>query len=175
MRAAPPPGSPHPLPESTSAPEVVTKPDPPDNPANTDSLNSMPASDALLRLDFPAGLRISGADTHVLPQGDLPGPGQVTMLDIMTTPSASDSKPNLSRHLREVPRGGEVQVLDCGVPVAKFAPRDTDDDGGARERSIDTGLLRQGNGSAAAILIEPPLELPVSLSDALTEERADRV
>ena len=71
--------------------------------------------------------------------------------------------------------GGEIQILDRGAPVARLVPPDTDDDQGARERLIATGLLRPGNGDAAAILDEPPLEVPASLSDALSEERADRV
>ena len=93
----------------------------------------------------------------------------------MTTASVSDLKANLSRYLREVRRGGEVQILDRGAPVARLVPPDADDDQGARERLIRTGLLRPGNGGAAAILDEPPLELPAVLSDALSEERADRV
>ena len=93
----------------------------------------------------------------------------------MTTASVSDLKANLSRYLREVRRGGEVQILDRGAPVARLVPPDAGDDQGARERLIRTGLLRPGNGGAAAILDEPPLELPAVLSDALSEERADRV
>ena len=49
------------------------------------------------------------------------------------------------------------------------------DDRGIRERLIRAGLLKPGSGSAAAILESPPLELPVSLSEALAEERADRL
>ncbi|MDD9980998.1 MAG: type II toxin-antitoxin system prevent-host-death family antitoxin [Gammaproteobacteria bacterium] len=36
----------------------------------------------------------------------------------MTTASVSDLKANLSRYLREVRRGGEVQILDRGAPVS---------------------------------------------------------
>jgi prevent-host-death family protein len=36
----------------------------------------------------------------------------------MTTVSVSELKAHLSRYLREVRRGGEVQVLDRGRPVA---------------------------------------------------------
>ena len=93
----------------------------------------------------------------------------------MSAASVSELKANLSRYLREVRRGGEVQILDRGAPVARLVPPDTDDDQGARERLIRTGLLRPGNGSAGAILEAPPLELPVSLTGALFEERADRV
>lgn len=93
----------------------------------------------------------------------------------MTTTSISELKANLSRYLRVVRRGGEVQVLDRGTPVARLVPPAANDDGGARERLIAKGMLRPGNGSAAAILDQPPLALPVSLSDALTEDRTDRL
>ena len=96
------------------------------------------------------------------------------MAVIMTTVSISDLKANLSRYLREVRRGGEVQVLDRGTPVARLVPPVADDDG-VRERLIGSGVLRPGTGGAAAVLDEPPLELPVSLSEALTEDRADRL
>ncbi len=49
------------------------------------------------------------------------------------------------------------------------------DDRGIRERLIRAGLLKPGAGSAAAILESPPLELPISLSEALAEARADRL
>ena len=92
----------------------------------------------------------------------------------MTTASISELKANLSRYLRVVRRGGEVQVLDRGTPVARLAPPAANDDMGARERLIAKGMLRPGNGSAAAILEQPPLALPVSLSEALAEDRTDR-
>ena len=92
----------------------------------------------------------------------------------MTTVSISDLKANLSRYLREVRRGGEVQVLDRGTPVARLVPPTADDDEGIRERLIGTGVLRPGRGGASSVLEEPPLALPVSLSEALTEDRTDR-
>ena len=94
----------------------------------------------------------------------------------MTTVSVSDLKANLSRYLREVRRGGEVQVLDRGAPVARLVPPAGEDDGeGLRGRLIGAGLLRPGKGGAAAILDEPPLALPVSISGALNEGRSDRL
>ena len=83
-------------------------------------------------------------------------------------------KANLSRYLRVVRRGGEVQVLDRGTPVARLVPTTANDEGG-RERLIAKGILRPGKGSAAAILEKPPLALPVNLSEALTEDRTDRL
>ena len=94
----------------------------------------------------------------------------------MTTVSISDLKANLSRYpLREVRRGGEVQVLDRGAPVVRLVPPAANDGEGTRERLIGAGLLRPGKGGAAAILDEPPLVLPVSISEALTEDRMDRL
>ncbi len=94
----------------------------------------------------------------------------------MTVASVSDLKANLSRYLREVRRGGEVQVLDRGAPVARLVPPATGcDDGGVRERLVSAGLLRPGKGGAAAILDEPPLVLPESISEALVEDRTDRL
>ena len=94
---------------------------------------------------------------------------------MMSTASISQLKANLSRYLREVRRGGEVQVLDRGTPVARLVPPIADDDEGVRERLIGAGVLRPGKGGAGAILEEPPLELPVSLSEALIEDRVDRL
>ncbi len=92
----------------------------------------------------------------------------------MTTVSISDLKANLSRYIREVRRGGEIQVLDRGRPVARLAPP-VASGGQLRETLIRTGLLRPGQGRAAAILDDPPIELPTSLSAALMEDRADRL
>ena len=94
---------------------------------------------------------------------------------MMTTASISDLKANLSRYLRVVRRGGEVQVLDRGTPVARLVPPTANDDEGVRERLIAKGMLRPGKGRAAAILDKPPLALPVSLSEALAEDRTDRL
>ena len=93
----------------------------------------------------------------------------------MTTASISGLKANLSRYLRVVRRGGEVQVLDRGTPVARLVPPAANDDEGGRERLIAKGILRPGKGSAAAILDKPPLALPVNLSEALAEDRTDRL
>ena len=98
-----------------------------------------------------------------------------TKLVSMTTASVSDLKANLSHYLREVRRGGEVQVLDRGAPIARLVPPTAKDESGVRERLISAGLLRPGKGGAAAILDQPPLALPVSLSEALAEERTGRL
>ncbi len=98
----------------------------------------------------------------------------MTILVTMSTVSVSELKANLSRYLREVRRGGEVQVLDRGTPVARLtAP--TEPPVGTRQRLVGMGLLRPGSGNSAAILDQAPLELQTSISEALDEDRADRV
>ena len=92
----------------------------------------------------------------------------------MATASISDLKANLSRYIREVRRGGEVQVLDRGTLVARLAPP-VAMDSALRQTLVKAGLLRPGKGQAAAILGAPPIQLPTSLSAALMEERADRL
>ena len=99
----------------------------------------------------------------------------MTRIVTVATASISDLKANLSRYLRVVRRGGEVQVLDRGIPVARLVPPTEGDDEEARERLIGAGVLRPGKGNAAAILEEPPLELPTSLLEALIDDRSDRL
>ena len=93
----------------------------------------------------------------------------------MNTISVSELKANLHRYLREARLGGEVQVLERGTPVARLVPPRGGDEMDARERLIAKGVLRPGNGSAAAVLKETPLKLPVSILDALCEDRTDRL
>ena len=93
----------------------------------------------------------------------------------MTTVSISELKANLSRYVREVRRGGEVQVLDRGTPVARLVPVVEDNRLAVRERLIRQGLLKPGEGKTAAILDQPPLTLPASISEALAEDRNDRL
>lgn len=106
---------------------------------------------------------------------DLISPGVGATLVAMTTVSVSDLKANLSRYLREVRHGGEVQVLNRGTPIARLVPSAAEADEGDRERLIRAGLLRPGKGGAAAILDESPLVLPTSISEALIRDRTDRL
>lgn len=92
----------------------------------------------------------------------------------MSSVSVSELKARLSHYLREVRRGGEIQVLDRGNPVARIVPPAGPGDG-HRERLISSGLLRPGRGDPAMILDKEPLKLPVNLSEALTETREDRL
>ena len=86
----------------------------------------------------------------------------------------SELKANLSRYVREVRRGGEGQVLDRGVPVARLVPVTTDGDE-IRERLIAEGVVRPGRGGIDALLHETPLALPVSIGRALADGRDDRL
>lgn len=92
----------------------------------------------------------------------------------MTTVSISELKAGLSHYLREVRRGGEVEVLDRGKPVARLVAPAVEDDDELRARLIATGVIRPGKGGMAKILEEPPLALDARLSEALLEDRADR-
>lgn len=96
----------------------------------------------------------------------------------MKSVSVSDLKANLSSYLRRVQRGGEVQVLSHGRPVARLigmhgAPRS---DNERRDGLIAAGVLRAGNGDLSDALPQSPPRLPgLDLSGSLTEERGDRV
>ena len=95
----------------------------------------------------------------------------------MTRVSVSELKANLSKYLREVRRGGEVQVLDRGVPVARLtavtaAGAESDDE--RRQRLIKEGILRPGTGDARRILDKPPVAVGASVLEALLEDREDR-
>jgi prevent-host-death family protein len=96
----------------------------------------------------------------------------------MTVVSVSELKAHLSRYLREVRRGGEVQIVERGTPVARLVavgPADGGLEEEARSRLVSDGILRAGDGRILEALKEPPLELPVSITAALDEERADRL
>jgi prevent-host-death family protein len=96
----------------------------------------------------------------------------------MRTVSVSELKAHLSRYLRDVRRGGEIQVLDRGVPVARLTAL-----GSAGELETDrhraelirSGLLRPGSGVTAELLDRPALELPVGLTASIVDDREDRV
>ena len=96
----------------------------------------------------------------------------------MTRVSISELKAQLSKYIREVKRGGEVQILDRGEPVAMLvaipatAERNSGDE--RLERLIREGLIRPGTGDGRAILAMTPLKLDVDLRKAVDEDREDR-
>ena len=101
----------------------------------------------------------------------------VTRLVSMKTVSVSELKAQLSRYLRDVARGSEIQVVDRGVPVARLTQIVTPPGGNRelRHRLARSGVLRLGSGGAARILRSPPVETGTSVGEALREDREDRV
>lgn len=96
----------------------------------------------------------------------------------MTTVSVSELKAHLSRYLREVRRGGEVQVLDRGRPVARLTGiSDASASPGKeqRQRLVQAGVLRPGTCNVARVLDQPPMELSSDLRRAVDEDRDDRL
>lgn len=96
----------------------------------------------------------------------------------MKRASVSELKAHLSRFLRDVRRGEEVQVMDRGRPVARLVgvPRATDDAGeDQREALLRAGVLRPGTGLVAEFLELEPLDLATDLRGAVEADRADRV
>lgn len=92
----------------------------------------------------------------------------------MTSVSITDLKANLSRYIREVRRGGEIEVLDRGTPVARITSPVTGSNK-ALDEMIKAGVLTPGNGRAHEILDKPLIKLHASLSAAVIEDREDRV
>jgi prevent-host-death family protein len=95
----------------------------------------------------------------------------------MKTVSVSELKAHLSRYLREVRRGSEIQVLDRGVPIARLTQAGAEGGNGAarRRRLARAGVLRIGSGRVARILKSKPLDVGTRVSDALIADRADRL
>lgn len=91
----------------------------------------------------------------------------------MKSASVSELKARLSAYLRWVKRGGEVEILERGVPVARLVPA-AGSVRGRRQRLAATGVVRLGSGDVSWILQEPRLR-HLRLREALEEERGDRV
>lgn len=92
--------------------------------------------------------------------------------------SVSNLKAHLSHYLRQVRKGGEVQVLDRGTPVAMLTalpPSKVREDDQRLQRLVESGVVRPGSGDARKILEEEPLELGTSILEALKADRADRL
>lgn len=96
----------------------------------------------------------------------------------MKSASVSDLKARLSHYLRVVRRGGEVQILDRGVPVAMLSGvvrAGSGKDEERLQRLIRAGIVRPGAGDASFALDWPPLAAGSDLRRALDEDRADRL
>lgn len=96
----------------------------------------------------------------------------------MSRASVTELKARLSHYLREVRRGGEVEVLERGVPIARLIGIQTsaeDSEEERRERLVRSGVLRPATSDASEILEQKPLDLSTSILESLEEERTDRV
>lgn len=93
----------------------------------------------------------------------------------MQSVSVSQLKSKLSRYLREVRRGGEVQILDRGRPIARLVGISDEGPGDDhRERLIASGVLRPATSNVHDVLELPPLELDADLGAAIRDDREDR-
>ncbi len=140
--------------------------------------------------------RIVGVEIKALiGDNDMAGPLQAIkyrhMLECVTRRECGDSRGMLLAHeistnvkdvcaeygieCREISREAVDSWAAQPKPVTRPAPPVEEDRGGVRQRLISEGLLRPGSGNAATILNEALLVLPASLSEALTEERNDRL
>lgn len=97
----------------------------------------------------------------------------------MKTASVTELKANLSKYLRMVRRGSEVQVLERGVPIARIVGlkgSSTEKERDRLDRLERAGILRRGGSDLGWLLSEPPVDAArADLSEALTEDREDRV
>jgi prevent-host-death family protein len=97
---------------------------------------------------------------------------------LMKTASVTELKAQLSRFLRMVKRGSEVQILDRGVPVARLVAIATpaSSESERLERLARAGIVRRGSGQLGWLLEEPPLRTAGGkLGEALSEDREDRL
>ncbi len=96
----------------------------------------------------------------------------------MKTASVTELKAQLSRYLRMVRRGSEVQILERGVPIARLVGLQTSPRANEKERIArltKAGVLRPGTGDLSWVLSEPPLAARgVDLLGAVEEDREDR-
>ena len=93
----------------------------------------------------------------------------------MKVVSVSELQSNLARYVREVQHGGEVEVQDGGAVVARLVPPSAQSEDRVRQRLVRNGLLKPGSGASSAILEEPPLKVAGSISDALKDDRDERL
>jgi prevent-host-death family protein len=97
----------------------------------------------------------------------------------MASVSVTDLKAHLSRYLRMVRRGSEVQILERGVPVARLIRLERGVEGPDKKRVAylaEQGVLRRGIGNLKWLLEEGPLQSDnLALGTALDEDREDRV
>lgn len=94
----------------------------------------------------------------------------------MESVSVSELKAQLSRYLRRVREGGEVQIVDRGKPVARLVGVGEIGTGRSQvERLIADGALRPGNGLMLEVAEAGPVEVDIDLMEAVDLEREDRI
>lgn len=97
----------------------------------------------------------------------------------MKTASVTELKANLSKYLRMVRRGSEVQVLERGVPIARLVGLEgasAENERHRLQRLERAGILRRGNSDLSWLVTEPLVEAAeADLSAALAEDREDRI
>jgi len=102
----------------------------------------------------------------------------VVPLGPVESASVTELKANLSRYLRMVRRGSEVQILERGVPIARLVALQgiaNDVDSSRLKLLARAGLLRRGTGDLSWAADEPPVPAKrAALSRALDEDREDR-
>ncbi|MGH2923352.1 MAG: type II toxin-antitoxin system Phd/YefM family antitoxin [Solirubrobacterales bacterium] len=80
---------------------------------------------------------------------------------------------NLSVHLRGVKRGETLEVTERGHPVALLTP--LPERASVRDRMIAAGRIRPRRGSLDELGRPPEVKLRKSISEALDEEREERL
>ncbi len=94
----------------------------------------------------------------------------------MDSVSVSELKAQLSRYLRRVREGGEVQIVDRGKPVARLVGAGASGaEGGQVERLVADGILRPGNGLMREVVESDPVKLDIDLTATLEDDRGDRL
>jgi antitoxin (DNA-binding transcriptional repressor) of toxin-antitoxin stability system len=96
----------------------------------------------------------------------------VTRMVIMKA-SVTEVKANLSRYLRFVARGGEVEILDRGTPVARVCRPHVSPQNA--QALIDAGLVRARNSSLDWMLKSSPIALQskIDLMSAVSVDREE--
>jgi prevent-host-death family protein len=89
------------------------------------------------------------------------------------TVGVRELRQNLSRHLRRVAAGETLEVTEHGHPVAVLAPLPGGID--ALEQMVRAGRARPPRRDLLALGPPPRLTMRKSLSEALLEEREERL
>lgn len=112
--------------------------------------------------------------TRQLDDRNGPAGGRCATLCYMDRVGIRELRQNLSVHLRRVKRGDSLEVTEHGRPVALLAP--LPQPAAAREQLLASGKLTPARSGFAELgAPPPPLRSGRPASEALDENRADRV